>query len=228
MNKKTIVYIDGFNFYYACLKSTEFRWLNLETFLSNLLPKENICKIKLFTAKVKNRDLEDKQAERQQTYFRALSSLSKVEIIYGHFLTHNVLKPLAVNPQRRGRLKIVDKNGRLYEETTPIQIIKTEEKGSDVNLASHLLRDLYKKNFERAIVISNDNDLALPMKFVKEEEKFIGFVNPNSTKNNAHKFKQFGITCIKNKISNQVLKNSQFSNIILDKKGKKVYKPKGW
>ncbi len=52
---------------------------------------------------------------------------------------------------------------------TPAQRVwvdKTEEKGSDVNLASHLLRGAYTKKFEVAVVIANDSDLAEPVRNV--------------------------------------------------------------
>jgi hypothetical protein len=41
-----------------------------------------------------------------------------------------------------------------------------EEKGSDVNLAAHLLNDAWKGSFEAAAVISNDTDLAEPIRMV--------------------------------------------------------------
>jgi hypothetical protein len=38
----------------------------------------------------------------------------------------------------------------------------TEEKGTDVNLATYLLVDGYEGDYEQALVMSNDADLALP------------------------------------------------------------------
>ena len=38
-----------------------------------------------------------------------------------------------------------------------------EEKGSDVNVASHLLLDVLSNQVEAAIVISNDSDLRFPI-----------------------------------------------------------------
>ena len=43
------------------------------------------------------------------------------------------------------------------------------EKGSDVNLAAHLLNDAWKDLFDVAAVISNDSDLATPINMVKTE-----------------------------------------------------------
>ena len=50
------------------------------------------------------------------------------------------------------------------------------EKGSDVNLAAHLLNDVWKDLFEAAVVISNDTDLVLPISMVTEERKRSVFV----------------------------------------------------
>ena len=51
-----------------------------------------------------------------------------------------------------------------------------EEKGSDVNLAAHLLNDAWKDLFEAAVVISNDTDLVVPIRMVTEERKRPVFV----------------------------------------------------
>src|SRR5437870_4182308 len=34
---RTIIYIDGFNFYYGALKNTKFKWLDLQTLFHKLL-----------------------------------------------------------------------------------------------------------------------------------------------------------------------------------------------
>ena len=46
---------------------------------------------------------------------------------------------------------------------------QTEEKGSDVNLASHLLLDAFKHASDTAVVISNDSDLRVPIRFAEQE-----------------------------------------------------------
>jgi len=51
-----------------------------------------------------------------------------------------------------------------------------EEKGSDVNLAAHLLNDAWKGLFETAVVFSNDTDLIEPIRMVTVERKLPVFV----------------------------------------------------
>jgi hypothetical protein len=124
----TIVYIDGFNLYYGFLKNTPFKWLDLDKLCRLLLPKQQINKIKYFTAIVKSRPNNFNMPIRQQIYLRALKTLPNVEIFLGHFLTQEINMPIAGCPPISQKFA---------------KVIKTEEKGSDVNLATHLLSDGY-------------------------------------------------------------------------------------
>ncbi|MBW8700837.1 6-hydroxy-3-succinoylpyridine 3-monooxygenase HspA [Streptomyces sp. MBT84] len=56
----------------------------------------------------------------------------------------------------------------------------SEEKGSDVNVASHLLLDVLGEEVDAAIVISNDSDLSFPLKQVRNRVP-VGLVNPSSS-----------------------------------------------
>jgi hypothetical protein len=51
------------------------------------------------------------------------------------------------------------------------RVIKTEEKGSDVNLGAHLVRDALKGKFEHAAILTNDTDLAEPIRIVVQEAR---------------------------------------------------------
>jgi hypothetical protein len=61
---RTHVYIDGFNFYYGCVKGTPYKWLNLAEFCRILLPPNDIRSIKYFTARVDSRPGDPNQATR--------------------------------------------------------------------------------------------------------------------------------------------------------------------
>ncbi len=59
-------------------------------------------------------------------------------------------------------------------------VVKTEEKGSDVNLASHLVRDAYLDRFDVAVVLSNDTDLVEPIRIVTTDVgKPVGLICPS-------------------------------------------------
>lgn len=56
---------------------------------------------------------------------------------------------------------------------------KREEKGSDVNVAAHLLADVLQSKVDAAIVVSNDSDLALPIRIAREHVP-VGVLNPGT------------------------------------------------
>lgn len=61
-----------------------------------------------------------------------------------------------------------------------VSVIKTEEKGSDVNLAAHLLNDAFNDRFDVAVVLSNDTDLVEPLRMVRDEiRKPVGLICPS-------------------------------------------------
>jgi uncharacterized LabA/DUF88 family protein len=160
-NVKTNVYIDGYNFYYGCIKGTPYRWLDFSKLCSILLPKDDIHRIKYFTALVSSRPQDPEKPWRQRLYLRALQTIPNLEVVLGSFLSHEVMMPRA--PAGSGF----------------VNVIKTEEKGSDVNLATHLLLDGFRDDYELAVVISNDSDLLTPIRVVTEQfGKPVGLLNP--------------------------------------------------
>lgn len=207
---RTIIYVDGFNLYFGALRKTPYRWLNILALCNTYLPNNNIIAVKYFTAKVSARPNDPQQPARQQAYLRALTTLPCLEIIYGHYLSHTVSARLASPPH----------NGNPY-----VNIIKTEEKGSDVNLATHLLHDAHKNRYDIAVVISNDSDLLEPIKLVRSDlGKQVGILNPQKNPSRAilpH------IDFIK-QIRPGPLAASQFQNQITDKNGNIIYKPNSW
>ncbi len=50
-----------------------------------------------------------------------------------------------------------------------VEVLRTEEKGSDVNLATYLLVDGFRGDYETAVVVSNDSDLKAPIDAVRRE-----------------------------------------------------------
>lgn len=143
------VYIDGFNLYYGALKSRPAsRWLDLVALSRLLRPGDTIDVIRYFTARVKG-DRDARAPGRQKLYLAALGTLPLVTVHFGQFRTHPVGMPLADPVQGRTRIA---------------RALKTEEKGSDVNLATYLLLDGFDGLYESAMVISDDSDLEAPVR----------------------------------------------------------------
>jgi NYN domain len=207
---RTSVYIDAFNLYFGAIKDTPHRWLNIHAMCQAYLPHNDITAIKYFTAKISARPNDLQQPIRQQTYLRALATLPELEIIYGHYLSHVVRARLA-NPPPGG--------------PATVEIIKTEEKGSDVNLATHLVHDAHLNRFDIAVVVSNDSDLLMPIQLVRTAlGKKNGILNPHKNPSRAllpH------IDFIK-QIRAAALAASQFPAQVVNSKGQIIHKPTGW
>lgn len=216
---RTRIYIDGFNLYYGCLRNTGFRWLNLSDFCRRYFPpeKNKIDLIKYFTAKVSARPGDEDAPNRQQIYLRALRTLDDVEIHFGHFLSHPTWMPAHI-PERAEQIHA---NGAQIFS----RVLKTEEKGSDVNLASHLLADAFRDKFDVAVVISNDSDLLTPIKIVRNEiGKNVGVLNPQ--KRRPSRVLQNETDFFWN-IRKGVLRDSQFTSELRDTTGM-FHRPATW
>ena len=164
---RTIVYVDGFNLYYGALKGTSWKWLDLVALFDKVLqPHHRILAVKYFTARVSGTARDPSKPQRQDVYLRALQRYRpEVSMYFGHFLSHVVRAPLV---QPAGNLRTAE-------------VIRTEEKGSDVNLAVHLINDGWLGVYDCAIVVSNDSDLAEAMHLVKQQHgKRIGLVTPGT------------------------------------------------
>ncbi len=57
-------------------------------------------------------------------------------------------------------------------------IARREEKGSDVNVAAHLLLDVLEHRIDAAVVISNDSDVQFPVQTARDRVP-VGTVNPS-------------------------------------------------
>ena len=101
---RTNVYVDGFNLYYRALRETPNRWLDIGKLARLLLPQHRINRIRYFTAVVTSRPNDPNQAQRQQTYLRALRTVPNLSIHYGHFLSKTKRRPLAQPPESGSRI----------------------------------------------------------------------------------------------------------------------------
>jgi len=138
------VYVDGFNLYYRTLKYTPYKWLNIAAMCNHILadvdPAYQISRIKYYTAPVKPFPNNLQAPSRQQIYSRALRTLPNFQIIQGTFLLNPHWAHVA-NPPNPGN--------------PWVEVLKSEEKGSDVNLASHMIRDGFRGFYDAAILVTN-------------------------------------------------------------------------
>jgi uncharacterized LabA/DUF88 family protein len=204
------IYVDGYNLYYGALRNSPFKWLDLRTLSQLLLPDFEIGTISYFTARVKERPDDLQAPVRQQTYLSVLSSIPPVEIHFGHFLQSTV------------RMRVADP----LAKPRTVEVLKTEEKGSDVNLATHLMLDAFQEKADIFVVLSNDSDLTEPLKIVRETlGKMTGIINPHRRQSRAL------LSCnptIVRQIRDGALGASQFPDRVVLPNGRAVQKPAEW
>ena len=123
-------------------------------------------KVDYFTADIKVFPNDSGKGNRQQLFYRAISTLPNLRIIKGRYTVHPVEMPLAAG---------------FPFSSKKVKVMKFEEKGSDVNLACHMLRDAYQPNsIKTIVVISNDSDLEEPIKICAQElDKYVYVLNPH-------------------------------------------------
>ncbi len=207
----TNVYIDGFNLYYRALKDTTFRWLDLRKLAETLFPQDNIHRVCYFTARLDARPGNPNQPRRQLIYLRALATLPDFEAYYGTFRTGVKRRPLA-EP--------------LPGLPTHVLVRDSEEKGSDVNLATRLLVDGFKGEYEQAVVVSNDADFASAMRYVRDDLGLrVTLVNPDARNASPRELAE-AATYVK-RLWKSHLRRSQLPETVTDEIGD-ITKPTGW
>jgi len=162
------VYVDGFNLYYGALKDRPAcKWLDMDALAQRLLlAGHTLNRIRYFTARV-SAIVDAQTPQRQQAYFRALRTIPHLTIHEGTFRRRTKTLPLVTPPARGSRFA---------------EVITTEEKGSDVNLASYLLLDAFKQDAEVAVVVSDDFDLKEPLLIARQELGLtLGVASPRCT-----------------------------------------------
>jgi hypothetical protein len=195
------VYIDGFNLYYGGRAQQAapggtggWKWLNIRSFSEALAVAQwanaAVVRVVYCTARISGAT-NPSGARDQEIYLRAVRTMLQADdtIEFGKYYEKTKTRPLAT-PDLRGRpvvkkaavpVRVKDGRGRdVPDASFMVTVADREEKGSDVNVASHLLIDTLEGTIEAAIVVSNDSDLELP---VREARKRIpvGVVNPGTS-----------------------------------------------
>lgn len=192
------VYLDGFNLYYGargiCGRGAPgWRWLDLRALSQHLVDGPgkgwkgaHVSRIVYCTARVSGADNPSGQRD-QDTYLRALASNRSFDVMaMGTCVSRVATAPLATADSRnrpvlaQPRWPLMVRNSVGADEpaaTFMASVARREEKGSDVNVASHLLLDVLERRIEAAIVVSNDSDLALPIQEARKRVP-VGTVNP--------------------------------------------------
>ena len=140
-------------------------------------------------------------------------------LTWGTFLITEKFAGLVHPPEFRPRISLP----RPWPDV--VKVVKVEEKGSDVNLASYLLLDAFQNAYDVAAVLSNDSDLIEPIRIVtKILQKPVGLISPVTNPNPGLR----GVSSFIRRISVSDLAASQFPNPITLPDGTRLYKPNTW
>lgn len=213
---RTAIYIDGFNLYYRALRERPHcKWLNIHALCRLLLrPNHEIVLLKLFTARVKPRPHDPDQPKRQAMWFRAFRTTPRAQIIEGQYTEHKTRMPAAED--------LFDSSGSLVKFP---QILRSDEKGSDVNLATHLLSDGFTQLYDAAVVISNDSDLVAPIRVVREiVGRPVGLFLPTNQKKSVELRQAASFHEV---IGESHLQRCQFPDMMNDAQGE-IRRPESW
>lgn len=183
---------------------------------ASFLDGDVIERINYYTAPVSGKT-DPSQPVRQQAYLRALKTLPSVSTFMGTFLQRKVPRPLVTD------LPL------LYPKESPhiVLVRDTEEKGSDVNLASHLVRDGMLHLFEMAGVISADTDLVEPIRIVVNEVKLPVVIISQEISRSLGPTLQHAATSVRH-ITKSDLAASQFPDVIAVPGKPPIRRPSAW
>jgi len=147
--ERLIAYVDGFNLYFGLREAgwQRFLWLDIELLVRNLLKShQGLVRVNYFTARVSATPSDPDKPHRQNTYLEALQTHTGVIPHYGHYL---------------------DKERTCFRCSN--KWMDHEEKGTDVNIAVQMVLDAFRDEFDTAMLISADSDLAGPVQAIRRE-----------------------------------------------------------
>lgn len=163
--ERAIVYVDGFNLYFGLRASTvkgkrharlpkKVYWLDLQGLSEKIVRENELVSVKYFTARIKGSPA--KQI-RQNAFISAVQlHCPKLQTFEGRYLFRQMFC---------GRCRKISSDIVCpfcgYSNNFP------EEKKSDVNIATQMLKDAYENNFDIAYLISGDSDLVPPIQVIR-------------------------------------------------------------
>ncbi len=226
---RAIFYVDGFNFYFLrTIRQPQYKWLNYKALADVIVPDEtSVEAVKYYTAPVSGK-IDNDAPRRQQLLLSAMRTIPEIEIYHGRFLYKEKWAGLVTPPRAKPETYVWN-----MPAPAVVYVKKTEEKGSDVNLGVHLVRDAFVDAFDIAYVVTNDTDLVEPIRIVTEEVgKEVCIVAPCRSRSKksppvpAPSLEQ--VATSKHYIDDSELAVSQFPDNIQRKGKKDISKPATW
>jgi len=223
--ERAIVYIDGFNLYFGLRAGTvkhekqkripkKSYWLDVQKLSERIVKHNELVAVKYFTARIKGNQTKQ---HRQNTFLNAIQlHCSKLQMFEGNYL----LRKMFCGKCRKFSSNIVCpfcKNVNIFPE----------EKKSDVNIATQMLKDAYENNFDIAYLVSGDSDLVPPIQIIRtmSSPKKVGIAFPP---NRGGSKELNAVADFTFQISSTILKNYLLPDVILKPDGSELRIPSKW
>lgn len=201
--ERIVGYIDGFNLYFG-MKSKGWKdvlWLDVYALIEGRLkPGQQLVAVHYFTSRVSNNPVKEK---RQRTYLDALIAGKKATLHFGHF---------------QSQIETCRRCGNSYPYAN--------EKMTDVNIATQMLTDAFRDQYDTAILVSGDSDLVPPVRAVHEhfpnKKVVVAFPPDRYTASVAHNAKG------SYQLGRKTLKDAQLPETIIQPNGYILQRPGEW
>ena len=200
--ERVIVYIDGFNLYFGMKEAgfTDLKWLDvMKLARSCLKPGQVLQEVKYFTSTITRDPV---KAEKQKTYLDALAAKGAI-IIRGKYQTKKVR---------------CEKCAHFW--------LRTNEKMTDVNIATSLIMDTVTNRCDVAILISGDSDLIPAILSVNKHlpPKKVTVIFPPFRHNRSVALAAKGSY----ELGRKRLKDCQMEDTVISTNGFALEKPEAW
>ncbi|MBM4411527.1 MAG: NYN domain-containing protein [Chloroflexi bacterium] len=209
MTKRSVIYVDGFNFYYGMVRGTPWKWLNLQRYFELVRQDDDIQELVYFTAQVGGG-----AGKRQEVYLRALDTLPKARLVVGRYKDKTFTCGVSACPL-----------------PGPRRYRGVEEKQTDVGIGVRMVDDAYQGRAERIVVVSGDSDLLPALRLVKHrfpEIEVIVYVPAARGSVRAAAVEMRSVADRARTLPAEPLKRSQFPPVIQTPSGVTITRPPGW
>jgi uncharacterized LabA/DUF88 family protein len=153
------IYVDGLNLYRQKLVwHPSSKWLDLVKLAELMLPTHEIVRVRYFSAKVKAPATDPNAPNRQLIYWRALRTFEPVLTLHE-------------GTMRVDKRKLVSFPRKYLADGSPVlsRVLKIEEKGSDVSLASHMVLDAATDPSDLHVLVSSDSDFEPTLSILRKD-----------------------------------------------------------
>ena len=227
--KRSIVYIDGFNFYYGMLaERPDLKWLNYQRLAELLRPDDEILKVRLFTTVVDqdHRRLpgESSKHDRQSRILAALRTQPKITITPGKF-------------SDRERECLVSSSFCSVPKGPRRKYWAREEKQTDVQLALQIVLDVQEekaagRQLDNIVLISGDIDMLPALTVAFQQDKKVRaaiYIPVHEAQLKNRRKDEFTKYCDPVKpIPEKYLRLAQFPDVVELRPGVTVGRPSEW